>query len=286
MEETIKYNAELVIKQMKDQYGVTLSYDEKSVAWLDDYIAGIRATLSRDIRDKLKDVLGSFFGECIRQRYGGVWKQTEYGWAISFDDKNAVFPFSKISKHFDDEGESILGLYTSIPVVFKEVLKGEPSSPSDKSTEMTAEEALDIASLLDSLQTHEYLSRKYRVKGDEWYEMGNNRFSMEYHNLAAEEDRRIRAIRIELESKLGPAGSILSPGSEGIEDRRVKAEPLPSPWGEEEDRDFDSACFYARYPRWTRLIPGLCSAYEKWKDDPRFLAEAPNFRPVNPSWKP
>jgi hypothetical protein len=166
------------------------------------------------------------------------------------------------------------------------VLKGEPSAPSDKSTEMTAEEALDIASLLDSLQTHEYLSRKYRVKGDEWYEMGNNRFSMEYHNLAAEEDRRIRAILIELESKLGPAGSILSPGSEGIEDRRVKAEPLPSPWGEEEDRDFDSACFYARYPRWTRLIPGLCSAYEKWKDDPRFLAEAPNFRPVNPSWKP
>jgi len=62
MEETIKYNAELVIKQMKDQYGVTLSYDDASVAWLDDYIAGIRATLSRDIRDKLKDVLGSFFG--------------------------------------------------------------------------------------------------------------------------------------------------------------------------------------------------------------------------------
>jgi hypothetical protein len=94
---------------------------------------------------------------------------------------------------------------------------------------MTAEEALDIASLLDSLQTHEYLSRKYRVKGDEWYEMGNNRFSMEYHNLAAEEDRRIRAILIELESKLGPAGSILSPGSEGIEDRRVKADHSPVP---------------------------------------------------------
>ena len=62
MEETIRRNAELVIKQMKDLLGVTLSYDEKSVAWLDDYIAGIRATLSRDIRDKLKDVLGSFFG--------------------------------------------------------------------------------------------------------------------------------------------------------------------------------------------------------------------------------
>ena len=47
---------------MKDQFGVTLSYDEKSVAWLDDYIAGSRATLSRDITDNLIDVLGSFFG--------------------------------------------------------------------------------------------------------------------------------------------------------------------------------------------------------------------------------
>ena len=286
MEEAIKYNAELVIKQMKDQLGVTLSYDEESVAWLDGYIARIRASLSRDVTDNLIDVLGSFFGECIRHRYGGVWRQTEHGWAISFDDNNAVFPFAKISKHFDKEGESILGLYTSIPLVFKEVLKDEFSAPSDMSTEMTAQEVLDITSRLDSLRTHEYLSRKYRVKGDEWYEIGNKRFSMEYHNLASEEDRKVRAILIELESRLGPAGSILSPGSEGIEDRRVKAEALPSPWSEEEGRDFDSACFYARYPRWTRLVPGLCSAYEKWKDDPRFLAEAPKFSPVNPSWKP
>ncbi len=285
MEDAIKYNTQLVIKQMKDRFGVTLSNDEKSVAWLDDYIAGIRAALSRDITNSLIDVLGSFFGECIRHSYGGVWRQTERGWAISFDDNNAVFPFAKISKHFDQEGESILSLYTSIPLVFKEVLKGDFSAPSDMSMEMNAQEAPYIASLLDSLQTHEYLSRKYRVKGDEWYEIGNDRFSMEYHNLAAEEDRRVRAILIELEDRLGPAGSILSPGSERIEDIIVKAEALPSPWSEEEG-DFDSACFFARYPRWARLIPGLCSAYETWKDDPRFLAEAPKFRPVNPSWKP
>jgi hypothetical protein len=286
MEEAIRRNAELVIKQMKDHFGVTLSYDEKSVAWLDDYIAGIRASLSRDITDNLIDVLGSFFGECIRHRYGGVWRQTEGRWGISFDDNNAVSPFAKISKHLDQEGESILSLYTSIPLVFKDVLKGEFSAPSDMSTEINAKEAPDIASLLASLQTHEYLSRKYRVKGDEWYEIGNNHFSMEYHNLAAEEDRRIRAILIELEDRLGPAGSILPPGSERIEDIKVKAEALPSPWTEEKEGDFDNACFFARYPRWTRLVPGLCSAYEKWKDDPRFLAEAPKFRPINPSWKP
>ena len=114
-------------------------------------------------------------------------------------------------------------------------MKGEFSAPSDMSMEMNAQDASDIASLLDSLQTHEYLSRKYRVKGDEWYEIGNDRFSMEYHNLAAEEDRRVRAILIELEDRLGPAGSILSPGSERIEDIRVKAEALPGPWSEERE---------------------------------------------------
>lgn len=283
MEEAIRHNAELVIKQMKDRFGVTLSYDEESVAWLDDYIAGIRNVLSRDIRDNLIDVFGSFFGECIRHRYGGVWMQTENGWAILFDDNNAVFPFAKMSKHFDEEGESILGLYTSIPLVFKEVLEAD-SGPADMNTGMNAHEALDIASLLDSLQTNEYLSRKHRFKGDEWYEIGNGSLSMEHHNLAAEQDRRARAIRIELEERLGPAGSILPPDLERMEDIRVEAEVLPSPWSVGEGSDFESACFFARYPRWSRLIPGLCNAYERWKDDPRFLAEAPRFRPVNPLW--
>lgn len=76
---------------------------------------------------------------------------------------------------------------------------------------MKDQEALDIASLLDALRTHEYLSRKYRFKGDEYYEIGNDRFSMEYHNRAAEEERSAKTMLVELEERLGPAGSILSP---------------------------------------------------------------------------
>ena len=97
MEESIKYNAELVIKQMKDLLGVILSYDEESVAWLDNYIVGIRGDLSQEVMDNLVSVLGSFFGECIRRRYGGEWRQTEGQWAIVFDDRNAIFPFTKMA---------------------------------------------------------------------------------------------------------------------------------------------------------------------------------------------
>ena len=79
MEKTIKLNAELLIKKMQDQLGVTLSYDEKSVACPDDYIVRIRSTLSRDTTDKLIDVLGSFLGECIRHCHGGNFRRTDRG---------------------------------------------------------------------------------------------------------------------------------------------------------------------------------------------------------------
>ena len=282
MEENIHKNAELVIKQMKELLDVTLKYDEDSVRWLDDYVAGIRASLDRDVKDNLINVLGSFFGECIRHSYGGAWKQTENGWAISFDDKNAVFPFSKMSKHFEREGESILGLSTSIPVVFKEILQGK----SDLAEELDAQEGLHIASRLDMLRIYEYNSRKYRCKGDEYYEIGNQRFSMEYHNLAAEEERRAKEIRRELNDRLGPPGSLLSPGPERMEDMKALAEALPNPWTGDGGQEFDKACFAARYPRWARLIPELWSAQEHWKDDPRFLVQAPYFRPIDPSWRP
>jgi len=49
MEESIRHNAELVVKQMKDLLGVTLSYDEESVAWLDNYIVGIRGNSSGEV---------------------------------------------------------------------------------------------------------------------------------------------------------------------------------------------------------------------------------------------
>ncbi|MGA2403063.1 MAG: hypothetical protein ABSG91_15380 [Syntrophobacteraceae bacterium] len=148
-----------------------------------------------------------------------------------------------------------------------------------------SEDVHEIACLLDVLRSREYLSQKYRSKGDAYYDMGNDRISMEHHNLAAEEERRAKTIRAKLEKALGAPGSLPPPDAELMNGIRMTAEAFPNPWSEE-DGDFDKACFCARYPRWTQIIPRLWRLYEKWKDDPRFLREAPRFRPTNPAWKP
>jgi hypothetical protein len=287
VDEYIRRNAELVIEQMQSLLGVVLSYDEESVAWLDSYIARIRADLSPEETDKLVSVLGSFFGECIRRRFGGEWKLTEGRWSIEFGPGNAVFPFAKVGKHFQDDGESILGMYKTIPHVFREVLKREPAEVDASAAflRMDDQQVQEIASLLDALRTREYLSRKFRFKGDAWYDIGNNRFSMEYHTLAGEEERRAREVRSRIEETLGAAGSIPAPDPQVLPAIRMKAEALPDPWTGEQN-DFDEACFCARYPSWARFIPKLWRAFERWKDDPRFLREAPRFMPVDPSWKP
>ena len=276
MKELIEYNASLVIKQMQELLGVKLAYDEKSVTWIDNYIAGIRADLSPSVREGLVSVLGSFFGECIRRRYGGEWKEIEGRWAIAFDDHNVIYPLTKVGKHFESEGNSILSLYASIPLLFKDVLKD--GQAEDFETD-------DIAGWLDSLQSHEYLARKYRFKGDAWYDMKNERLSMEYHNLAADEERQAKEIAARLEERLGQGGEINMPGPEEMEMIRRRASALSDPW-DDDPACFDDACFYARHPQWGMFVKKLSLTYQQWKDDPRFLQEAPNFRPVNPGWEP
>jgi hypothetical protein len=62
IEEIVRYNAELVIRQMKAGLGVNLAYDEASVVWLDGYIERNRSTLAQNTIDMLINTLGSFLG--------------------------------------------------------------------------------------------------------------------------------------------------------------------------------------------------------------------------------
>jgi hypothetical protein len=121
-EHLIRENAELVINTCKQQMNVTLAYNEKSVAWVDDYIERNRKTLSENQVEALINVIGSFLGECIQRNYGGIWSQRDEGLAICFDSKNCVFPFNKVEKQFINGSEdSISSFYTLIPIVFKTV---------------------------------------------------------------------------------------------------------------------------------------------------------------------
>lgn len=139
MESHILANAELVRKVAFDQLGESIQYDEAGVRWLDKYIDVQRESASAEVKAKLPNTLGSFLGESIRQTYGGQWiEDPEYGWMVRIDEGVSVFPFNKVTKHLSNEdGDSVLGLFTAIPGMLEYAAKqrqevGSDSQPSNR----------------------------------------------------------------------------------------------------------------------------------------------------------
>lgn len=121
MKDEIKRNAELVIGQMSQLSGFDFGYDAKSVVWLDGYIERQRARddITEESIDGLINVFGSYLGECVIACYGGSWENEAGQWQVSFDEKNAVYPFAKVRKQFQNGPEdSIKGFFDAIPTVF------------------------------------------------------------------------------------------------------------------------------------------------------------------------
>lgn len=124
MIEQIQHNAQLVQSVARDQLKVDIAFDREAVEWLDGYVTRQHENGDAGNVSGLVSTLGSFFGECIIQSFGGKWMQSAHGWCIQFDDKNAVFPFAKIEKHLQNGKEdSVLGMFDTIPVVFPQAQK-------------------------------------------------------------------------------------------------------------------------------------------------------------------
>jgi hypothetical protein len=119
MESQILANAELVKKVARSELNTNVEYNEAGVQWLERYIDGQRQFASEEVKQKLPSTLGSFLGECVRSTFGGQWVQDpEYGWAVKVTEGLVVFPFAKVRKQLEhSEGESVLGLFRSIPAV-------------------------------------------------------------------------------------------------------------------------------------------------------------------------
>lgn len=118
MEEDLMFNANVVRTMMRDQLGVSLNFDEAGVRWLDGFIERQRAGVDEHTMRKLVATLGSYFGECIRQTYGGRWEfDVEHkAWRITFSEGNAVFPINKVHKQIlNGADDSVLGMFSIIP---------------------------------------------------------------------------------------------------------------------------------------------------------------------------
>lgn len=119
MIDKIKQNAQLVIQIAESQLNTRIGFDCEGVEWLDGYIQRQHEFGNPENHEALANTLGSFFGECIINTYGGDWTHTEYGWGIGFDNGNAAFPFAKVAKQLENgANDSVLGMFNSIPVLF------------------------------------------------------------------------------------------------------------------------------------------------------------------------
>lgn len=118
---------------MSQVCGFTFGYDAQSVAWLDGYIERqrARAEITEELINGLVNALGSYLGECVIQSYGGYWEEEAGQWRVSFDDENAVYPFAKVAKQFNNGSEdSIRSFFETIPLVFAMADKrGKRSNP-------------------------------------------------------------------------------------------------------------------------------------------------------------
>jgi hypothetical protein len=117
MEDKILANSQLFVQFARETLGVSASFDEVGVRWLDEYIESKKG-LPAETKAKLVNTMGSYFGECVRQTYGGSWFQDQQtgNWAVRINDSLTVYPFAKMHKQFEGgKGESVLGLFTAIP---------------------------------------------------------------------------------------------------------------------------------------------------------------------------
>ncbi len=123
MEADILSNAEQVRQLASKQLGYELDYGDQAVAWLNSYIEQQRQFASPSQRAILPDALGSFFGECLRQRLGGVWYEDDlYSWAIQITPMLRVYPFAKVEKQLAKTGgDTVLTLYQSLPELIEKL---------------------------------------------------------------------------------------------------------------------------------------------------------------------
>ena len=120
-EETIRANARLLVDKFRSvsDLGIRFGYNRESIEWVQGFIERERNTRnsSSNIPETLIQVIGSYLGECVVHTYGGAWREHEGTWGVFFDDSNAVFPFNKVRKQFENglsAGDSILGFYDVI----------------------------------------------------------------------------------------------------------------------------------------------------------------------------
>jgi hypothetical protein len=116
----LRASAYLVVDTIRENLGVTLTFDRAGVEWVDGYINRLRHSMAPNRRSGLIGMLASFVGECIIQTYGGAWAEEDGRWGVRVSERLWACPSAKIEKQFDNGPEdSVSSFFTCIPTLDK-----------------------------------------------------------------------------------------------------------------------------------------------------------------------
>ena len=122
--ELFRANSRLVIERFRSSsdLGDRFGFDRESVERIERFIENERnrRRIPSEELSKLVTLFGAYLGEAIVHKYGGSWREHSEGWGVFFDDSNAVFPFTKVLKQFENgmaKGDSILSFFDLVGLV-------------------------------------------------------------------------------------------------------------------------------------------------------------------------
>ncbi|MBN2006775.1 MAG: HEAT repeat domain-containing protein [Anaerolineae bacterium] len=110
----VRAAAQTLIQDMRP-YGVELTYDRASLAWLDAHIEQHCDTYSQEDMARLARTVGAFLGECLIRHYAGQWVyvEAEQRWGVNLGEQAGIaFPETKAYKRlFHGAADSLLAFF-------------------------------------------------------------------------------------------------------------------------------------------------------------------------------
>lgn len=115
----VDQNIALVKGQAESLLQHEVGFDREAVKWLDDYIIQRRERFQKS--SSAAGLLGCFYGECIKQIYGGKWWFFDGDLVVRLPVVDIAFVISHVKKHIDnEEGDSILSKFDVIGVLIED----------------------------------------------------------------------------------------------------------------------------------------------------------------------
>jgi len=89
-------------------------FDAAGVRWLYNYIESTHIHLPDDMAEEFVQLMGCFYGECLRESLGGSWAWSGDQLGLKMDQLGHTFPFRAVAKQLAHGQEA--SLYYSFSV--------------------------------------------------------------------------------------------------------------------------------------------------------------------------